>query len=65
MEKIIWFIDENENQLRTYTRKLKRMMQPERIQINSIFPPYRTKEEYIVVLDDPNTGLLLERVGQF
>lgn len=51
----MWFIDENENQLRTYTRKLTRMMQPEGIQIKPIFPPYRTKEEYISVLNDPET----------
>jgi FixJ family two-component response regulator len=58
MKKIIWLIDENENELRTYTRKLKRMM-PDSVQINPVFPPYRKKEEYISVLNDPDTACII------
>lgn len=58
MKKIIWLIDENENELRTYTRKLKRMM-PDSVQINPVYPPYRKKEEYVSVLDDPNTACIV------
>ncbi|MFN8453313.1 MAG: hypothetical protein U0401_01355 [Anaerolineae bacterium] len=58
MGKIIWLIDENENQLRTYIRKLKRLM-PDSITIRQIFPPYRQKEEYISILNDPSTSCII------
>ncbi len=58
MEKIIWLIDENENESRTYARRLRRLM-PDTIKIERIFPPFRKKEEYITILDDPNTACIV------
>lgn len=56
--KIIWLVDENENQSKTYARRLGRLM-PDPIKIDRIFPPFRTKEEYIAVLDDPDTACIV------
>ncbi|MDM8520363.1 response regulator [Anaerolineales bacterium HSG6] len=58
IEKVIWLIDENENESRTYARRLKRLM-PTGILIKRIFPPYRTKKEYIDILDDPSTACIV------
>ena len=53
-KRIIWLIDENERQSRTYVNQL-RMMLPYSITVEPIFPPYRQKADYLPVLDDPET----------
>ncbi len=58
MDKIIWLVDDNENESRTYTRKFRRLM-PKSVSVERIFPPYRTKERYIAILDDPNTACII------
>ncbi|MFN8490031.1 MAG: hypothetical protein U0350_20760 [Caldilineaceae bacterium] len=52
--KKIWFIDENENQSRTYTRKLRRLL-PDSITVERLFPPYRQMQEYVALIRDPET----------
>jgi CheY-like chemotaxis protein len=59
MEKqVIWIIDENPNQLATYTRQFRRIMPPT-IEIRSL-EPLPAKEDYIdLVLGDRQTGCII------
>jgi hypothetical protein len=58
MEKpIIWLIDENVDQLKTYSNTL-RMALPPGLQINAI-PPYPKKEDYETILADPQTACII------
>lgn len=61
MEKrVIWFIDENQIQLQTYLRALQLLMLHDvEVEVDSIFPPYPNKEDYISMLDDPATSTLI------
>ena len=56
--QIIWLIDDNEKQSRTYSRELKLGM-PQRVQIEIICPPYRRKEDYSSTLENPDTACLI------
>lgn len=57
---IIWFIDEDEHQRRTYYRELKRIM-PESIQVEAI-APFRQKEDYLPLLANSRTaGLIIDQ----
>lgn len=59
MEKhIIWLIDENERQSRTYVNQL-RMMLPLSITVEAIFPPYRQKADYLPILEKPETACFI------
>lgn len=53
-KRILWLIDENKRQSRTSVNQL-RMILPNSITVEPIFPPYRQKAEYLPVLDDPDT----------
>jgi DNA-binding NarL/FixJ family response regulator len=54
---VIWFIDEDEHELRTFHRQLRSMM-PENIEVVAIFP-FPQKEEYLKILDAPDTSCLI------
>lgn len=57
---IIWFIDEDEHQRRTYYRELKRIM-PESIQVEAM-APFRQKEDYLPLLANSRTaGLIIDQ----
>lgn len=53
-KRILWLIDENKRQSRTSVNQL-RMILPNSITVEPIFPPYRQKADYLPVLDDPET----------
>jgi hypothetical protein len=55
---IIWLIDENKRQSRTYVNQL-RMMLPLSITIEAIFPPYRQKVDYLPILEKPETACFM------
>jgi hypothetical protein len=56
--RILWLIDENSNQLMTYSSRFKRVM-PSSVEIRSIYP-FPRKEDYIeTVLGNPNTGCIV------
>ena len=54
----IWLIDENEHEVRTSLRILRRIL-PESILIKPIFPPYREKTDYHALLQDPATACII------
>ena len=54
----IWLIDENEHEVRTSLRVLRRIL-PESILIKPIFPPYREKTDYHALLQDPATACII------
>jgi hypothetical protein len=58
MEKrVIWFVDEDESERRTYHRELKSMM-PKSIRVETI-PPFPRKEDYLQILDEPGTSCII------
>lgn len=58
-KRIIWIIDENKNQLKTSMNAFKIMM-PSSVEIETVFPPHRMKEEYIdSILANPNTACII------
>lgn len=57
-ESIVWYVDEDETQSRTYVNEL-RMLLPSSLDIRAIYPPLRTKEEYLSILEDPKTACLI------
>ena len=56
--EIIWLIDENEHEMRTSRRVLNRIL-PRSISIKAIFPPFREKTDYHVLLQDPATACII------
>ncbi|MEM7128222.1 MAG: response regulator [Chloroflexota bacterium] len=54
MSKKIWFIDENENQSKTYARQLRRLM-PDTVQVETVYPPFVNMNDYASILSDPET----------
>lgn len=52
--KVIWLIDENENQSRTYARQLRKVL-PQSISVERLFPPYSNLAEYSQLIMDRNT----------
>lgn len=57
-KRIIWLIDENENELKTYYRDLKNLM-PDSVQIEAMIPLPR-KEDYIsAVLENTSTATVI------
>ena len=56
--KKLWLIDENENQSKTYTRQLRRML-PDSITVERLFPPFRQMFEYVSLLNDPETVCII------
>lgn len=59
--RILWLVDENRNQLATYSSRIRRMM-PASVEVRAIFP-FRRKEDYIEeVLGNENTsGIVLDQ----
>ena len=58
-KRIIWLIDEDEQQLKTYCNELK-MNMPQAVQIETIFPPYRRKADYVsTILENPDTACVI------
>jgi hypothetical protein len=55
---IIWLIDENEQELRTYLSILREFM-PESVRVEGIFPPYSRKEDYLPILENLNTVCII------
>ncbi|MFH1908915.1 MAG: hypothetical protein ABIL11_16300 [Chloroflexota bacterium] len=59
MEKqIVWLIDENQEQIETYARILRKKL-PETIIINTLYPPYRELQDYTSLLNAPNTACII------
>lgn len=57
-KRIIWLIDENENELKTYCRDLKNLM-PDSVQIEAMIPLPR-KEDYLsAVLENTSTATVI------
>jgi hypothetical protein len=56
--KIVWFVDENENQSRTYTRQLRRIL-PTSVKVERLFPPYPEKKDYVSLVNNPETVCLI------
>ena len=55
---IVWYVDEDETQSRTYVNEL-RMLLPSSLDVQAIYPPFRTKEEYLFILKKPETACLV------
>lgn len=55
---IVWYVDEDETQSRTYVNEL-RMLLPSSLDVQAIYPPFRTKEEYLPILENPRTACLV------
>lgn len=56
--RILWVIDENRNQLATYSSRIRRAM-PKSVEVRAI-TPFRRKEDYVEgVLGDPNTSCIV------
>jgi hypothetical protein len=58
MSKKIWLIDENENQSKTYARKLRRVL-PSTVQVERLYPPYRYMNDYVALLNEPETVCII------
>lgn len=56
--KIIWLVDENENQSRTYARQLRKVL-PQSISVERLFPPYPSLEEYSHLIENRNTTCIV------
>lgn len=66
-EKIIWFIDNEENQLRTYSRHLERALETwlgeDRQVVVRELKAFPHKEQYLKILEDPRTvSFLIDQV---
>jgi hypothetical protein len=55
---IVWYVDEDETQSKTYVNEL-RMLLPQSIEVMSIYPPLRQKEDYLSILENPETACLV------
>lgn len=55
--RVVWFVDENKSELRTYCRVLQRAM-PAHVRVEARLP-YRTMEEYLPILGDPSTFCII------
>ena len=55
---IVWYVDEDEIQSRTYVNEL-RMLLPSSVDVRAIYPPFRLKEDYLSVLGNPDTACLV------
>ena len=59
-KKIIWFIDENEHQSKVYAQELNRLMSEVKdVSVERIFPPYRAKEAYLPIINNPATACIV------
>lgn len=57
-KRIIWLIDENQNELKTYSQVLRKLM-PESVEIKAILP-YSNKQDYVSpILTNPNTASII------
>ena len=57
-KQIIWLIDDKQDESITCCNELKLGM-PQRVQIETICPPYRKKEDYASTLENPDTACLI------
>lgn len=58
-EKIIYFVDENNSQAKLYKGRIARILPNEGIRVDLIYPPYRSKEEYLPLLEDTRTACFI------
>ncbi len=56
-KRVIWFVDEDKRELRTYHRELNSVM-PESIRVEAMLP-FPRKEDYLEVLGDPSTSCMI------
>jgi len=57
-QKTIWLIDENEHEVRTSLRVLTKIL-PNSIAVKPIFPPFKEKTDYHLLLQDPDTSCII------
>ncbi|HRX00464.1 MAG TPA: hypothetical protein P5280_13290 [Cyclobacteriaceae bacterium] len=55
---IVWYVDEDETQSKTYVNELRMLLQSS-LDVQAIYPPFRTKEEYLPILKNPKTACLV------
>jgi hypothetical protein len=57
-EKTVWLVDENQIELKLSQSRLKKML-PEGTVLETIFPPHRTIEEYIPIIESDKTACII------